>query len=97
VGWLHRPGARRRWLASVFFDSNLHDPSETNSTNAVRLTICRGHFPLSGRRCEIQLEKPLHSGHFKPAAVYNEQAAAKGKHWQASGTQAGFLLTTGVF
>lgn len=32
--------------------------------------ICRGHFPMSGRRWEIQLIKPRHRGHFKPAAVY---------------------------
>ena len=34
------------------------------------LRLCGGHFPLSGRRCEIELEDPLPSGHFKPAAVY---------------------------
>jgi hypothetical protein len=31
--------------------------------------ICRGHFPVSGRRCEIELKKPLQTGHFKPSAV----------------------------
>jgi hypothetical protein len=31
--------------------------------------VCRGHFPVSGRRCEIKLKKPLPTGHFKPAAV----------------------------
>jgi hypothetical protein len=31
--------------------------------------VCRGHFPGSGCRCQIKLEKPLHTGHFKPAAA----------------------------
>jgi hypothetical protein len=31
--------------------------------------LCRGHFPVSGRRREIKLKKQLHTGHFKPAAV----------------------------
>jgi hypothetical protein len=29
-----------------------------------------GHFPVSGCRCEFELKKPLHTGHFKTAAVY---------------------------
>ena len=33
-------------------------------------SICRGHFPVSGRRCEIELKKPLRTRDFKPAAVF---------------------------
>jgi len=35
-----------------------------------RLRYAVGIFPLSGCRFEIQLEKPLHGGNFKPAAAY---------------------------
>ena len=32
--------------------------------------ICRGHFPVSGRRLEINAETQLLTGHFSQAAVY---------------------------
>jgi hypothetical protein len=30
-----------------------------------------GHFPVSGRRREIKLKTPLHTGNFNPAAVWH--------------------------
>jgi hypothetical protein len=29
---------------------------------------------VSGRRCEIDAKKPLHTGHFKPAAAYKTRS-----------------------
>jgi hypothetical protein len=33
------------------------------------IEVCRGHFHVSGSRYEIQLKKPLHTGHIKTAAA----------------------------
>lgn len=36
---------------------------------ASTLVLCRGHFPVSCRRVEIELKDMLPTGHFKPAAA----------------------------
>jgi hypothetical protein len=44
--------------------------------------LCRGHFSVSRRRCEIKLKKPLPTGHFRPSAVYHGQDSHRFTHWR---------------
>jgi hypothetical protein len=41
------------------------DQREFGGGDQIRL----GHFPVSGRRCEIEPKQSVQTGHFKPAAV----------------------------
>ncbi len=46
-----------------------HQPPLLPAASPQRAELCRGHFHVSGCRCETSSEKPLHNDHFKPAAV----------------------------